>query len=158
MKTGMDEASANCESIRQMGDAVEIGTALDRVHRPKPAWELFALTALLALIGIFINIFLIQDGDALRQLVYSAVAVLMGTGCMLGAYFLDFTIIGKHPLAVYFGLSLIFVLVYFLLRQMINGKRYYAEYALLLFPLAFAALLYFLRGRKYWGMLLALAA
>jgi hypothetical protein len=55
MKSGLDEDAAIHESVRQMGDAVEVGTALDRVHRPKPAWAMFALTALLALTGVFIK-------------------------------------------------------------------------------------------------------
>ncbi len=157
MKSGMDEDSATRESIRQMGDAVEIGTELDRVHRPKPAWELFALTVLLALIGVFIKVFLTYDSDAPWQPIYSAAAVLLGTGCMLGAYFLDFTIIGKHPLLVYFGALFASVLLCNILgHPIVGGQHYYAQYALLLFPLAFAALLYSLRGRKYVGLFLAL--
>lgn len=158
MKNGMDEDSATREAFRQMGDAVEIGTELDRVHRPKPAWELFALTALLALIGLFIKVFLTYDSDAPWQPIYSTVAVLLGTGCMLGAYFLDFTIIGKWPFFIYFGALLTVVLLCVIPGQSIlYGQYYYAQYVLLLFPLAFAALLYRLRGRKYVGLLLALA-
>jgi len=158
MKNGMDEDSANRESIRQMGDAVEIGMELDRVHRPRPAWEMFALTALLAFIGIFIKIFLTYDSNTPMQPIYSAVAVLLGTGCMLGAYFLDFTLIGKYPLLIYFGAALSVVALCLVSGQrMLNGKYYYAQYVLLLYPLAFAALLYRLHGKKYTGLFLALA-
>ena len=157
MKNGMDEDSATRESIRQMGDAVDIGTELDRVHRPKPAWELFALAVILALIGVFIRVFLTYDSDSPWQPIYNVTAVLLGTGCMLGAYFLDFTIIGKHPLLVYFGAALMSVFFVILRHPIVNGKYYYAQYVLLLFSLAFAALLYRLRGRKYVGLILALA-
>lgn len=158
IKNGMDEDSANRESIRQMGDAFEIGMELDRIHRPKPAWELFALTALLALIGLFIKIFLTYDSDASLQPIYSAVAIFLGTGCMLGAYFLDFTLIGKYPLLIYFGTALASVIVCLAPEQtMMSGRHYYAQYVSLLFPLAFAALLYRLHGRKYIGLFLALA-
>ena len=37
VKDGLPEEQAVEESIRQMGDAVEIGADLDRVHRPKPS-------------------------------------------------------------------------------------------------------------------------
>lgn len=159
MKNGMDENAATLESIRQMGDAVEIGTELDRVHRPKPAWELFVLTALLAFIGIFIKVFLTYDSDAPWQPIYSVMAVFLGTGCMLGAYFLDFTMIGKRPLAVCFGAVFAVILLCVLPGQpMLFGQHYYAQYVLLLFPLAFAALLYRLRGRRAVGLLLALAS
>ncbi len=158
MKSGMDEDAATFEAIRQMGDAVEIGTELDRVHRPKPVWGLFALTALLALIGVLIKTFLTYDSDAPWQPMYSIAAVLLGTGCMLGACFLDFTIIGKRPLLMYFG-ALLSVLVLCCIpgQSTVYGRCYYAQYVLLVFPLAFAALLYRLRGRKYVGLFLALA-
>lgn len=158
MKIGMNEDAATRESIRQMGDAVEAGTGLDRVHRPKPAWEMFALTALLALVGVFIRVFLTYDSDAPWQLLYNVMAVLLGAGCMLGAYFLDFTIMGKWPLFVYLGVVLTVVSLCVIPGQpMLNGQYYYAQYVLLLSPLAFSALLYRLRGKKYVGLFLALA-
>ena len=62
---------------------------------------------------------------------------------MLGAYFLDFTLIGKYPLLIYFGAALSVVALCLVSGQrMLNGKYYYAQYVLLLYPLAFAALLY----------------
>ncbi|NLA87491.1 MAG: demethoxyubiquinone hydroxylase family protein, partial [Clostridiales bacterium] len=94
IKSGQDEDTAIRESIRQMGDAVAVGTELDRVHRPKPAWSLFALTALLALIGVCIRVFLTYDSDAPWRPIYNIAAILIGMGCMLGAHFLDYTIIG----------------------------------------------------------------
>ena len=33
---GMSQTEAEAESLRQMGDPVEVGTQLDRVHRPAP--------------------------------------------------------------------------------------------------------------------------
>lgn len=52
MAGGMDEAAAAAESLRLTGDPYEIGTALDRVHRPKTPKLLFALAALIALAGL----------------------------------------------------------------------------------------------------------
>jgi cell division protein FtsW (lipid II flippase) len=156
IKSGLDEDDATRESIRQMGDAVAVGTALDRVHRPKPAWTLIALTALLALLGMSIRLFLTYDSDAPLKPLLNLAALLLGTGCMLGAYFLDFTIIGKRPLVFYIGAVLAVVLSCLIPGQrMISGQYYYVQYVLLLFPLAFAALLYRLRGRKYAGLILA---
>ncbi len=158
MKSGLDEDAATRESIRQMGDAVQVGTALDRVHRPKPAWDMLALTALLALIGLSIKLFLTYDSDFPMKPLLSAAAILLGAGCMLGVYFLDFTILGKRPLLVYFGAVLAVVLLCFIPGQpKVYGQYYYVEYVLLLFPLAFAALLYRLRGQRYAGLLLSLA-
>lgn len=156
MKSGMEENDATREALRQMGDAVAVGTALDRVHRPKPAWALIALTALLALIGMSIRLILTYDSDAPWKPILNLAAVLLGTGCMLGAYFLDFTLIGKRPLVFYFGAVLAIAFFYLIPGQLTaNGRYIYAQNVLLLFPLAFAALLYRLRGRKYAGLILA---
>ena len=47
MAGGMDETAATAESLRLTGDPYEIGTELDRVHRPKTPKLLFALAALI---------------------------------------------------------------------------------------------------------------
>ena len=44
---GMSQTEAEAESLRQMGDPVEVGTQLDRVHRPAPKWGMLALVGLL---------------------------------------------------------------------------------------------------------------
>ena len=156
IKKGMDAEEATGEAVRQMGDAVEIGAALDRVHRPKPAWELFALTVLLLLSGLLINMFI-----SLELAESGIIGAFLGLGCMLGAYFLDFTIIGRRPLAVYFGAIALFALSLYLAGWLYRAGQplfeSYVQYVTMLFPLAYAALLYRLRGKKYTGLFLALA-
>ena len=52
MAGGMDETVAAAESLRLTGDPYEIGTELDRVHRPKTPAALFMLAAAIALSGL----------------------------------------------------------------------------------------------------------
>lgn len=52
MAGGMDETAATAESLRLTGDPYEIGTELDRVHRPKTPAALFMLAAAIALSGL----------------------------------------------------------------------------------------------------------
>ena len=52
MAGGMDETVATAESLRLTGDPYEIGTELDRVHRPKTPAALFMLAAAIALSGL----------------------------------------------------------------------------------------------------------
>lgn len=152
MRSGMTEEEATRESIRRTGDAVALGSELDRVHRPKPAWSLFILTAALLLTGIGIKLFVTYDGDAPEQLIKCLFAALLGGGCLMGAYFLDFTLIAKAPLAVFFGPMLI-ICGWSALRAL-PGIAYGAVYAVLLLPLALAALIYRLRGKGVRGVLL----
>ena len=96
MAGGMDEAAAAAESLRLTGDPYEIGTALDRVHRPKTPKLLFALAALIALAGLaFTALVSFRDYELSYFAVHQSVALLLGTAAMLAAYFLDFTLLGR---------------------------------------------------------------
>lgn len=156
VKSGLPEEAAVDESIRRMGDAVEIGAGLDRVHRPKPSWSLLILTGILLLMGLGIKIFLTYDSDYPRELPTQIIAAMLGIGCLLAAYFADFTILGKRPVLIFAG-SIVLVLGLMLLvpRFLDGNMTYYAAQVSLILPAAFAALLYKLRGKRYVGMLLA---
>ena len=110
MAGGMDEAAAAAESLRLTGDPYEIGTALDRVHRPKTPKLLFALAALIALAGLaFTALVSFRDYELSYFAVHQSVALLLGTAALLAAYFLDFTLLGRFalPLALVFHAALI---------------------------------------------------
>ena len=51
MLDGMHAAEAEVEAVRQMGDPVEVGQALDGVHRPDAQWAVLIVFAVLAAIG-----------------------------------------------------------------------------------------------------------
>ena len=38
-----------------MGDPVEVGISLDRIHKPKIAWKLLVIVGILSLLGILIQ-------------------------------------------------------------------------------------------------------
>ena len=110
MAGGMDEAAAAAESLRLTGDPYEIGTALDRVHRPKTPKLLFVLAALIALAGLaFTALVSFRDYELSYFAVHQSVALLLGTAALLAAYFLDFTLLGRFalPLALMFHAALI---------------------------------------------------
>ena len=88
MAGGMDETVATAESLRLTGDPYEIGTELDRVHRPKTPKLLFALAALIALAGLaFTALVSFRDYELSYFAVHQSVALLLGTAAMLAAYF-----------------------------------------------------------------------
>lgn len=150
LQGGMTEEQAVDESIRQMGDAVEIGVALDRVHRPRPAWGLLILTGVLLLTGLGIHMFVTYDSDASVLLLKHMIAAILGAGCLALAYFMDFTILGKRPLLFFIGAVVLVGCV------ILYGHSYTAAQLTLLLPLAYTALLYRLRGKKAWGLILSL--
>ena len=162
MAGGMDETAATAESLRLTGDPYEIGTALDRVHRPKTPKLLFTLTALIALAGLaFTTLVSIRDYELSYFAVHQSVALLLGTATLLAAYFLDFTLLGRFalPLALMFHAALILLGLLpiggFWLRYIYVSKHILLRGLPLLFPLMFAVLLYALRGRRGWGVFAA---
>ncbi len=162
MAGGMDETAATAESLRLTGDPYEIGTALDRVHRPKTPKLLFTLTALIALAGLaFTTLVSIRDYELSYFAVHQSVALLLGTATLLAAYFLDFTLLGRFalPLALMFHAALILLgrlpIGGFWLRYIYVSKHILLRGLPLLFPLMFAVLLYALRGRRGWGVFAA---
>ena len=160
MAGGMDEAAAAAESLRLTGDPYEIGTALDRVHRPKTPKLLFALAALIALAGLaFTALVSFRDYELSYFAVHQSVALLLGTAALLAAYFLDFTLLGRFalPLALVFHAALVLLSLLSLGGFWLFRYTYVSTHILLrglplLFPLMFAVLLYALRGRRGWGV------
>ena len=166
MAGGMDEAAAAAESLRLTGDPYEIGTALDRVHRPKTPKLLFALAALIALAGLaFTALVSFRDYQLSYFAVYHSAALLLGTAALLAAYFLDFTLLGRFALslalvfhAALVPLSLLPLGGFRLFRCTYVSTHILLRALPLLFPLMFAVLLYALRGRRGPGIFAALAA
>ncbi len=160
MAQGMDETIATAESLRLTGDPYEIGTALDRVHRPKTPTALFVLAAVIALSGLAFTA-LVSAGDGGIFLTRQCAALLLGTAAMLAAYFLDFTLLGRFalPLALVFHaalvpLSLLPVGGFSLFHTYVSTRLLLRGLPLLL-PLMFALLLYALRGWRGWGVFAA---
>ena len=156
VKSGLPEDAAVEETLRRTGDAVEIGVGLDRVHRPKPSWGLLILTGILLLTGLAIKLFFTYDSDYPHELPTMLVASVLGIGCLFGAYFMDFTILGKRPVLLYFcALGLMLLLICLNNNVLYN---YRIIHVALLFPVVYATLLYRLRGMKYRGLALSLLA
>lgn len=166
MAGGMDEAAAAAESLRLTGDPYEIGTALDRVHRPKTPKLLFVLTSLIALAGLaFTALVSFRDYELSYFAVHHSAALLLGTAALLAAYFLDFTLLGRFalPLALVFHaalvpLSLLPLGGFWFFRYTYVSTHILLRGLPLLFPLMFAVLLYALRRRHGSGIFAALTA
>lgn len=99
---GMTAKEAERNAVADMGDPVEAGISLDKVHKPRMAWKLVAIVGILSLLGILIQlpivsnptyIFLSWDPDLEYKFVLSEI---LGIAVMCGIYFLDYTIIAKY--------------------------------------------------------------
>jgi cell division protein FtsW (lipid II flippase) len=150
---GLDESTATEKALADTGDATEIGTQLDRIHRPKPQWGMFVATAILLILGLLVRLFVFRDEDRIGLISIRLIYTGIGVAGMIAAYFTDFTIIGKYPKTIYFGVISI-SLAMLLFSPTLNGRSYYAQYIILLFPLAFSAIIFATRNKGYLGILL----
>lgn len=160
---GMEEDAAEAESVRQMGDPVEVGTRLDRVHRPKPQWDLMILIGVLLAAGLALQGTVFEElwdqevyMDSGLAVIRIRAAILFGVLFMLLVYWLDYTALGLHPF-LYCGLGLGIYLLSWRVSPQINYRVVYPCYLSLLWPIFLALLLYGLRGKGWKGLFFGLA-
>lgn len=155
---GMTEEEAAAETVRQMGDPAETGAALDAVHRPAIQGGLLALTVLLALGGGFLRVWLTEglDHGAAADPNRTALALCLGTVCLLGAYLGDYTVLCRHGKAVYAGMLLLTVASWEL-SPVVNCVPYFSRYLTGLSPVVYALWLCAWRGQGWKGLAASIA-
>lgn len=151
LEEGADGESAERMAVEEMGDPVTVGTELDRLHRPKPQWGLLAATLALALLGGFLRVWLTASAAEYYENVdpiLTALALALGSLCLLGGYFLDYTWLVRNANSVYIG-------VVGLGLMMLEMSPSYAHYVVLFYPTAYALWLYYYRRKGWYGFFLA---
>lgn len=138
---GLDDAAAEAEAVRRMGDPISVGHELDRVHRPKPQWLPLILAAALACVGACARV--MAGADEIR----TVLCLAAGLGLLFACYFLDYTFFARHAAVVCLA-ALGAALISLLISPKYYGSSYYTSYLLMLFPFAYALGVYALRGRR----------
>ena len=149
--SGMSEAVAMHEAVRQMGDPVSTGEALNQVHRPKFPIALFGLAVVLTVLGIAMQYLvythltpdtaILSDTYLQRTILYNAIGLGLLLLCIFGNY-------------MYLAKGAWILLAIFLLGLLppwffgFYGRQYTLCYYLaLVYPLVYALLLYRLRDK-----------
>lgn len=166
---GISEDEAQKLAIQQMGDPVETGKRLDKVHKPGMDWVLLAMVIGLSVFGIVIQrlIFPYMDNTHIAA-TYGNKTIwynLIGLGIMIALLFLDYRILGKRPWLCY-GLYLICTFLIVRIGQMgisagtwisVNGGYATAfqagNFCWMMFVPVFAVMVYRFRGQKGKGIL-----
>lgn len=166
--SGKSPEEAEALAVREMGDPVDIGVKLDRIHRPKTDIWMLGAMVVLTLVGILMQSIIyagasqgqISASGSWVSLSYPARTILFnlaGLVVMLFVYFGDYRILGKYA-GIFYGVYLAACLI-------LPHTPYYFEYGHLLMlqqtmnflsvPL-FAALCYRFRDQKEIGILKAI--
>lgn len=127
---GMSESESIQKTIEEMGDPVEVGIALDRIHRPKIEWKMLLIVFVLSLLGLLLQYLMLSD---MGTEVYpynintQLINVIVGSLIMLFFCFFDYTRIGLFGKfgAVTIILLLIFNMMYGLV---LNGQSGYLRF------------------------------
>ncbi|MCI8440953.1 MAG: FtsW/RodA/SpoVE family cell cycle protein [Provencibacterium sp.] len=155
-QAGHPRKEAEALAVKEMGDPAAVGAGLDRIHRPKPQWGLIGLTIALALAGGFLRVLLTSGSEYARSPASAVFALLLGTACLLGGYFLDASFLFCHAKTVYTAALLAGILsLHF--SPLLHGIHYYTRYVALLYPTVYAVWVFSCRKRGWRGFFAAIA-
>ena len=152
---GMDEDAAAEATAREMGDAVETGTRLDRAWRPRPDWVMLGIVLLVAAVGKVVQYLLgMNPANEVPILATTQVGIyLYGVVFLFAGYFLDYTIFGRHCKLLYALWCVVGLLMAFgPLQRIQSGANISLRRWVWFFPVLFAGVLYSQRGKGTAGI------
>lgn len=136
MQEGMSHVEAERKAVEDMGDPIEVGISLDRIHKPRIAWGLLLLVAIISVLGIWVQQSILHQKDFQnlnehQQMVFQLYGdgfvelVVMGVVLMCVVYFLDYTRIAKWAKVIgLFIIAMGVLAVVGFFGMDINGIRY----------------------------------
>lgn len=160
LNRGMSPKEAEEAAVRDMGSPVETGIALDRIHRPQPAWGMIALMAVISMAGSLLHLMISRQvlGYAEEITAGSSAFALystVGFFFMVLVYHMDYSVIARFSKIIM--ASLIMVGLYGLVGgSTMHGVTRYVwilGFRVSLFPMMILCVpLYGAVIYKYYGM------
>lgn len=156
-EAGTEHEEAVRMAVREMGDPVQIGVELDRIHRPQIDIRMIVMVFVFSLGGLMLQYF---GGGYTRLPNVNAAPVfvgLFGRQClilllafavMVGMYFLDYSFIGRYGILIYAAMTILFFIGTQVLTT-VNGRIPVMFMLTYLYIPAYVGVLYQLRGRGY---------
>lgn len=163
---GMFEEEALEKAVRDMGDPVETGVSLDRIHRPQTEIGILVTAGIISLASIALHAILGAysqevDGVGYAYLKHHIWYVVLGYAAMLLVYRMDYSILSrfaKPMAAVFLGIALAGTRFFGIT---VNGAQIYISIGpiylfmtvlMILYVPLFCGILYAYRGEGYKGM------
>ena len=163
---GMEEKAALEEAIRQMGDPVAAGQALNQIHRPKFPLRLFTLAIILTIFGILMQGIIFSHVDlgyhtpnaqnvwiasSFHYLGKTILFNILGLGIILGMLYFNYNLFVKFIL-IFYGIYFLFVAAGGFVIVEYHSYWSYNYSLWMVYPLIFAGLLYHFKNKEIWGI------
>lgn len=158
---GMEHAKAVKEAIRQMGNPIDTGMALNKIHKPKMPWGMLGLTIFLMVSGIIMQAVVFVEGATSEwnlnweSLLPSTIVYnLVGFAIIMLLLYADYNFIAKYAYTIYAG----YLVVMFTWLVSVNMNIWVTPsistyYGLqMFFPIVFAGIVYRNRNRSMQGI------
>jgi len=168
MADGMERNSAEKAAVADMGDPIEVGISMDRIHRPKIAWSVVIIAMLIGFASMFLHALIVQDAAAMDNatsvigspLFYTK--VLVGFAVMILIYMLDYTVLARYAKVI--ALGMLAVIIFAKMGFFFGGSRHFSigpmhilvsAFMFFYIPL-YGSILYKYRGGAFGALLKAL--
>lgn len=124
IEEGMEEDIAYEKAIAQMGEAMEVGKALNKAHKPRMEWSVLALIIGIVSVGIITFMYWNKQAipGAIDYLYKQTASISIGFILFIGAYFLDYRYFKKGSVFIYV-LGMIMLLYTLVFGIDVNGLR-----------------------------------
>ena len=185
LSEGMSQTEAEEAAVREMGDPVEVGLEMDRIHRPTMAWGMIALIVGLSLAGYLLRNIMYQTVLGIKQsagkteeLFWTGMSsswhtslevpvLLLGLVLMISICYMDYTRIAAYAKPILIAYQVLLLVGLQVVGAKMNGSTRFIimpfgnivlnliDLLWLTIPL-FAAVLYSYRGQGYRGILKAI--
>ena len=175
MAHGLGEEEAESMAVVEMGDPVEAGVKLDRVHRPKMEWTVLTAILVISIMGLILQAVVTSSFPTMNMstleafkdnFLYGGIwsAMLIGIAVMLGICYLDYSILVKwsFPIwavmqipAVFSIVSKIFFDETMWIGPMVNGRSIVQMLLSYLVIPFYAGTIYHFRGKGTKGLIIS---
>lgn len=164
---GIEYGTAIQEAVRQMGNPVETGTALNQIHKPKMPWVMLGIVTVLMFSGILMQAVVFAAGAESKwnfhweSLMPSTIVYnMIGFSIILLLLHIDYNFIAKSAYKLYVGYMI--GLLLYALSDGIRGTMFWQNTTMyygvqMLFPIIFAGVIYRNRNRGWRGIAICLA-
>lgn len=164
VQNGLESTEALERAVKDMGDPVEVGIEMDRIHRPRSGWKLLLLIAGFSAAGLLaqyfsfyrisgeLTIYPMVDYLFQKQCIYTVFGLIL----MVAVYYVDYSVISKYgrQIGVLSLLFLIFICSGPLSLPVVNGSHAYIKCILYLFIPVYGGILYHCRTYRSMGIVL----